>query len=76
MTIAAVLYDAITGGRIDWRSYARASAEALKTGLDRVLANPLVDDPRVVHLKFTEIVADPIASVHKVYNRASLPLRA
>ena len=41
-----------------------------------MLANPLVDDPRVVHLKFTEIVADPIASVHKVYNRASLPLRA
>ena len=25
VTIAAVLYDAITGGRIDWRSYARAA---------------------------------------------------
>lgn len=76
VTIAAVLYDAINGGRIDWKQYARTSAEAIKAGLDHVMANPLVDDPRVVHLPFKEIVADPIAAVGKVYDRAGLRLTA
>ena len=76
VTIAAVLYDAINGGRIDWKQYARTSAEAIKVGLDQVMSNPLVDDPRVVHLPFKEIVADPIAAVGKVYDHAGLHLTA
>ncbi len=76
VTIAAVLYDAINGGRIDWKQYARTSAEAIKAGLDQVMSNPLVDDPRVVHLPFKEIVADPIAAVGKVYDHAGLHLTA
>jgi len=72
VTIAAVLYDAITGGRIDWKQYARSSAEAIKAGLDHVMANPLIDDPRVVHLSFKQIVADPVAAVRKVYGRGGL----
>lgn len=74
VTIAAVLYDAINGGRIDWKNYARTSAETLKAGLDHVMANPLVEDPRVVHLNFKEIVADPVAAVRKVYDRRGLPV--
>lgn len=74
VTIAAVLYDAINGGRIDWKHFARTSAEAVKAGLDRVMANPLIDDPRVVHLSFEEIVAEPVAAVHKVYERRGLPV--
>jgi hypothetical protein len=76
VTIAAVLYDAINGGRIDWKQYARTSAEAIKAGLDQVMSNPLVDDPRVIHLPFKEIVADPIAAVAKVYEHAGLHLTA
>jgi hypothetical protein len=76
VTIAAVLYDAINGGRIDWKQYARTSAEAIKAGLDQVMSNPLVDDPRVVHLPFKEIVADPIAAVGKVYAHAGVHLTA
>jgi hypothetical protein len=74
VTIAAVLYDAITGGRIDWRQYARTTAEALKAGLDYVMSNPIIDDPRVVHLRFSDIAADPVAAVRAVYDRARLPL--
>jgi hypothetical protein len=72
VTIAAVLYDAITGGRIDWKQYARTTGEAIKAGLDYVMADPIVDDSRVVHLRFADIAADPVAAVHQIYERRGL----
>ena len=72
MAIASVLYDAIDGGRTDWHKQARIMAESMKAGLDHAMASPLIDDPRVIHLPFKEIVADPVAAVRKVYARADL----
>jgi len=72
VTIAAVLYDAITGGRIDWKAYARSTGEALKAGLDYVMADPIVDDPRVVHVHFDDIAKDPVAVVRDIYKRGGM----
>ena len=57
ISIAAVLFNAINGGRIDWRRYARETAEQLRAGLAYAMASPLIDDPRVVHLRFADIAA-------------------
>jgi hypothetical protein len=76
VTIASVLYDAITGGRIDWKQYARTTAEALKAGLDHVMSDPIVDDPRVVHLRFADIAADPVAAVRNMYARGGMIVSA
>ena len=73
IAIASVLYDAIDGGRTAWKQQARTMAETVSAGLDQVLASPAVDDPRVIHLSFTEVAVDPIAAVRKVYARADLP---
>jgi Sulfotransferase family len=72
VTIASVLYDAITGGRIDWKQYAHSTAEALKAGLDYVMSDPIIDDPRVVHLRFPDIAANPVAAVRHIYMRGGL----
>ena len=74
VTISAVLYDAINGGRVDWKQYARATAEGLKAGLDHVMSSPIVDDPRVVHLRFEDVAADPIGAVRSVYDRGKLDI--
>jgi hypothetical protein len=73
ITIASALYDAINGGRTDWKEQARVMAEGVRAGLDHVLSSDIVDDPRVIHLRFGDIMADPVATVRKVYTRASLP---
>ena len=73
VTIAAAWYDQIGGGRIDWKQFARSSAEGVKAGLDYMMSNPLFDDPRVVHLRFADITSDPVGSVRRIYERASLP---
>ena len=76
LTIASVLYNEITGGSVDWKRQARAMLEGLKAGLDHAMADPLIDDPRVVHLRFKDLVADPIARVLKVYRQAGLTIAA
>src|SRR5438552_2918489 len=49
LAISAVVYHGITNGGIDWRQFARGYIQATRAGIDRVLADPLVDDPRIVH---------------------------
>lgn len=74
--IASVLYEAINPGGIEWKQFARASVEGLKAGLERVMASGLMDDPRIIHLPFGRIAADPVGAVRSVYERAGLPYTA
>lgn len=74
LTIAAVIYDAITGGGTDWKQHARTWVEGIKAGLDRVITSALVADPRVVHLDFRELARNPIGAIRQVYDHAGLPV--
>ena len=66
VAIRAATYDSIRGYPGDWAAQARGHVEAMKAAFDRLLANKLIDDPRVLHLSFREIAADPLAAVRKV----------
>jgi Sulfotransferase family len=72
----SVVYDAINGRPIDWSSQAREAAQGMKAAVDRAMANALIDDPRVIHIPFRELSADPIAVVRKVYADRGLTVSA
>jgi hypothetical protein len=72
VAIRAATYDAINGKPMDWSSQARARAEQMKAAFDHMLANSIIDDPRIMHLPFHELSADPIAAVSKIYQRRGL----
>jgi hypothetical protein len=72
VTIRAATYDAINGKPLDWASQARARAEQMKAAFDHMMANSLIDDPRIMHMPFHELSADPIAAVKKIYERRGL----
>jgi hypothetical protein len=74
LAICAVLYDSIRPGQINWREYARQWVERVKTGLDTVLASPLLNDERILHLDFRSVTADPIGTVRKIYQKRELAL--
>lgn len=67
VTIRAAIYDAINGEPMDWSSQARARAEQMKAGIDRMMANSMIDDPRIMHIPFHELAADPVGTVKKIY---------
>jgi Sulfotransferase family len=69
VTIRAATYDAINGKPLDWSHQARARAEQMKAAFDHMMANSIIDDPRIMHMPFHELSADPIAAVKKIYER-------
>jgi hypothetical protein len=69
VAIRSATFDAIRGRAVDWSSQARAHVEGLKAAVDTLLARDLIDDPRILHLSFRDIAADPVAAVRKVCDR-------
>ncbi|MBU6269258.1 MAG: sulfotransferase [Sphingomonadales bacterium] len=66
VAIRAATYDSITGRPQDWSAQARGHVEAMRAAFDNLLASDLLDDPRVLHLSFRDIAADPAGAVRKV----------
>lgn len=69
LAITAVLYGALTDGRIDWREYGAGYLQGTCQAIGAVLADPLIDDARIIHLRFEELSKDPVATLRDVYAR-------
>jgi hypothetical protein len=76
VALRAAIFDAIRGKPNDWSGQAKAHAERLNSAIDKLMASDLIDDPRVLHLSFGEISADPLDAVRKVYARRGLKVGA
>lgn len=69
LAITAVLYGAITDWAMDFKALGPAFVDSIRQSLDRVLANPLVDDPRILHVDFHALTRDPVAIIRQAYER-------
>lgn len=69
IALSTTIYDAITGKPTDLKPFARMLAENLKAGFDKMLESELLDDPRVMHLPFRDITADPMGVIRRIYER-------
>lgn len=72
LAISSVLYHAIAHGNVDWKQFAAGYMQSTRAGIDRVLADPLVDDPRIVHLRFRDFSKDPVGTIKGIYARFDL----
>ena len=63
-------------GEVDPQQQAAMHLAATRAGIRDTLANPLVDDPRILHVRYADFVADPVATVARFYDFASLSLSA
>lgn len=72
VTVRSATYDAINGRPMDWTNQARERAGQMKAAVDRLMSNSSIDDPRIMHVPFHELSADPIGTVRKVYERRDL----
>lgn len=75
-SLSAIIYDTISGAPKDHSGWARGLAEGMKAAFDRLLDNALIDDPRILHMPFREIAADPLAAVRRIHDWAGLPVTA
>jgi len=76
LAITSVLYGGITNGEMDWRRFAADYLAGMGDAMQAVLEDPLIDDPRIFHLRFKDLADDPIATIEKVYARAGISYTA
>lgn len=72
LAIVSVLYSGLDRGRTDWRHYAQGFAEGMVQAMTGVLDDPLVNDPRVIHLSFKEVMSSPREALRKLHARTGM----
>jgi hypothetical protein len=72
VALRAATYDTIRGRPNDWTSQPREMVQRMKAAFDGLMESELIRDPRIVHLPFRELAADPLGIVRQVYARLGL----
>ncbi|WP_288415816.1 sulfotransferase [uncultured Novosphingobium sp.] len=76
MAIVASVYDGINSGGVTRRDMGQFLIEDFKQSAAALADDPALDDPRIVHLPFADMVQDPIASLHRFYDHAEIAFTA
>jgi hypothetical protein len=61
-----------TVGTVDRPSLAEGLLTSMRAGLDFALSSPFVEDERLVHLRFDDLVSDPVHVLREAFQRWSL----
>jgi len=66
---AAMMRDIMEGivGKIDMVAEAKMSAERTRASVANTLSNPLINDPRIHHVRYKDFVHDPIGTIRGYY---------
>ncbi|TVS83528.1 sulfotransferase family protein [Mycobacterium helveticum] len=63
-------------GPVDLHAEAKKHLEMTRAGIANTMSNPLVDDPRILHVRYTDFIADPVATVRRYYTFCGRDLTA
>ncbi|BCI52548.1 hypothetical protein NIIDNTM18_18260 [Mycolicibacterium litorale] len=54
-------------GPIDLKAAAKMHLELTRAGIANTMSHPLVDDPRIHHVRYTDFIAEPVETVRRHY---------
>ena len=54
-------------GPVDLHALAKLHLELTRAGVANTMSNPMVDDPRILHVRYTDFIADQVATVRRYY---------
>ncbi len=60
-------------GHADWKEQAQIALARARAGYGMVLKEPLVGDPRIHHVRYKDLVADPIGTIRRFYRKYDMP---
>jgi hypothetical protein len=65
----AMMRDIMEGivGKIDMVAEARMHLERVRASIRNTMSNPLLQDPRILHVRYKDFVADPIGTIGRYY---------
>jgi hypothetical protein len=65
--------DEMLAGPIDWEETASNFLEGLTAGFFNVLNDPTTDDPRIHHIRYQDLVSDPVGTLRGFYEECDIP---
>jgi Sulfotransferase family len=54
-------------GPVDLHALAKMHLELTRAGVANTMSNPMVDDPRILHVRYTDFIADQVGTVQRYY---------
>jgi hypothetical protein len=60
-------------GHVDWEALAKMNLAAVRQGYFAALNHPLINDPRIHHIRYADFVADPVGAIRGFYNKYGVP---
>lgn len=60
-------------GHVDWKAQARQQLAMARASFKATMTHPLVDDPRIHHVRYADFVADPVATIGGFYAKYDIP---
>lgn len=63
-------------GTVDLHALAKMHLELTRAGVANTMSNPLVDDPRILHLRYADFIADHVGAVRRYYTFCGRELTA
>ncbi|KUI32138.1 sulfotransferase [Mycobacterium sp. IS-1742] len=61
-------------GPVDLKAAAKMHLDLTRASIANTMSHPLVDDPRIHHVRYTDFVADPVGTVRGYYDFSGRPL--
>ena len=74
--MAADLTEGLVGRVDDWKALAKLHLDACRVSIANTLSNPLVNDPRILHVRYPDFTADPVGTIRRFYAFADKPFTA
>jgi hypothetical protein len=72
IVLTGELVEGLTG-EVDWKAQAKLQLAMSRAGFQSTLSNPLVNDPRIHHVRYTDFVSDPVGTIEGFYNKYDIP---
>jgi hypothetical protein len=63
-------------GSLDWDAWARAQLETARQSIHANLDDPLVDDPRIHHVRYPDFARAPVETIRDFYGKYGIPFTA
>jgi hypothetical protein len=63
-------------GPVDWKALAATMLEGVSASLLNTLNSPLIDDPRIHHVRYQDLTADPVGTLRGFYGRYGISFTA
>jgi hypothetical protein len=76
VALVSEITEGITGQELDWKAQVPLHLEGLRATINETMTEPMVRDPRIHHVRYTDFVADPVGVIRGFYQKYDIPFGA